>query len=265
MTQSVSKLHQSPWNPSPSRVLKIGQFLCCLHCCTESCNLCWWMISKLSLHRLLPPWIRGSAPLILRYLDSFVLLIHLFEKYRSIFTFHFIVYFNSLLFVCWFFILDWKILKGRPPSLYLSPFSLCLLLAHMRCLLKAWKVKLTWALNTAEQAWLISTISLSCVSVWNLCAVCLVTCLCLTLCDPIDCRLPGSSVHGILQARILEWVVIPFSRVSSWPRNWTQVSWVAGRYFTIWATRDEFCYFNLREGFLPYGKFLWLIHLLQFK
>ena len=43
--------------------------------------------------------------------------------------------------------------------------------------------------------------------------------LCPTLCDPMDCSLPGSSVHGILQARILEWVTIPFSRGSSQPRN----------------------------------------------
>ena len=42
---------------------------------------------------------------------------------------------------------------------------------------------------------------------------------CPTLCDPVDCSLPGSSVHGILQERILEWVAIPFSRVSSWPRD----------------------------------------------
>ena len=47
---------------------------------------------------------------------------------------------------------------------------------------------------------------------------------CLTLCDPMDCSLPGSSVHGILQARILEWVVIPFSRGSSWPRDRTWIS-----------------------------------------
>ena len=47
---------------------------------------------------------------------------------------------------------------------------------------------------------------------------------CLTLCDPMDCSPPGSSVHGILQARILEWVAISFSRGSSWPRDWTQVS-----------------------------------------
>ena len=61
--------------------------------------------------------------------------------------------------------------------------------------------------------------------------------LCLCPCDPVDCSLPGSSVHGISQARILEWVAIPFSRESSWPRDWTQVFCIAGRLFTIWATR----------------------------
>ena len=48
--------------------------------------------------------------------------------------------------------------------------------------------------------------------------------LCPTLCNPMDYSPPGSSVHGILQARILEWVAISFSRGSSWPRNWTHVS-----------------------------------------
>ena len=62
---------------------------------------------------------------------------------------------------------------------------------------------------------------------------------CLTLCDPMDCSLPSSSVHGILQARILEWVAIPFSRESSWPRERTQVSWIVGIFFTVWATRAE--------------------------
>ena len=47
---------------------------------------------------------------------------------------------------------------------------------------------------------------------------------CLTLCDPVDCSPPGSSVHGILQARILEWVAIPFSRGFSWPRDQTHIS-----------------------------------------
>ena len=58
------------------------------------------------------------------------------------------------------------------------------------------------------------------------------------LCDPTDCSLPGSTVHGILQARILEWVAISFSRRSSWPRDWTWVSRIVGRCFTIWATRE---------------------------
>ena len=55
---------------------------------------------------------------------------------------------------------------------------------------------------------------------------------CPTLCDPMDCRLPGSSVHGIFQARILEWVAISFSRGSSWPRDQTWVSHIVGRHFT---------------------------------
>ena len=48
--------------------------------------------------------------------------------------------------------------------------------------------------------------------------------LCPTLCNPMDCSLPGSSVHGILQAKILEWVSVPFSKESSQPRDQTQVS-----------------------------------------
>ena len=61
---------------------------------------------------------------------------------------------------------------------------------------------------------------------------------CPTPCDPMDCNLPGSSICGILQARILEWVAISFSRRSSQPRDQTQVSCITGRRFTIWATRD---------------------------
>ena len=102
--------------------------------------------------------------------------------------------------------------------------------------------------------------------------------LCLTLCDPMDCSPPGSFVHGILQARILEWIAIPSSRGSSqprdltqslpyctwilyglshqespgileWvaypfssgsspPRNWTCISCIMGEFFTNWATRE---------------------------
>ena len=60
-----------------------------------------------------------------------------------------------------------------------------------------------------------------------------------TLCDPVDCSLPGSSLHGILQARVLEWVAISFSRGSSQPRDQTQVSRIVGRCFNLWAMRAE--------------------------
>ena len=62
--------------------------------------------------------------------------------------------------------------------------------------------------------------------------------LCPTLCDPMDSSLPGSAIHGIFQARILEWTAISFSRGSSRPRDWTLVSCIADRCFTVWATRE---------------------------
>ena len=60
--------------------------------------------------------------------------------------------------------------------------------------------------------------------------------LCLTLCDPVDCSPPGSSIHGILQARILEWAAISSSRGSSQPRDWTRVSSIGRRILHCWAT-----------------------------
>ena len=68
---------------------------------------------------------------------------------------------------------------------------------------------------------------------------------CLTLCSPLDCSPPGSSIHGILQARILEWVAISFSRGSSQPRNRTQVSCIAGRFFTYWAMQEAYIFIYL--------------------
>ena len=75
------------------------------------------------------------------------------------------------------------------------------------------------------------------------CSVCLCVCACSiarscpTLCNPLDCSLSGFSVHGIFQASILQWVAISYSRGSSWPKAWTQVSCIVSRFFTFWATR----------------------------
>ena len=73
-------------------------------------------------------------------------------------------------------------------------------------------------MSSPQQSWEKSNIT-----DYNMCAY-LVAKWCLTLCDPMDCSLPGSSVHGIFQARILEWVAIPYSRASSRPRGWTHFS-----------------------------------------
>ena len=70
----------------------------------------------------------------------------------------------------------------------------------------------------------------------------------------MDCSLPGSSLHGILQARVLEWVVISFSKGSSRPRDQTRVSWIPGKRFNLWATREAdplkrpWCWERLRAG-----------------
>ena len=83
-------------------------------------------------------------------------------------------------------------------------------------------------------------------SLWVCMCLCVNMCVCqslslVRLCDPIDCSPPASPVHGILQARILEWVVIPFSRGSSLPRNWNQISCIGGRFFTFWDTKEALC------------------------
>ena len=72
---------------------------------------------------------------------------------------------------------------------------------------------------------------------------------CPTLCDPMDCSLPGSSVHRIFQARVLEWVAISFSRGSSQPRDRTHT---ADRRFTVWATREA-PFLSLASEFFRYS------------
>ena len=74
-----------------------------------------------------------------------------------------------------------------------------------------------------------------------------VTQLCLTLCDPMDCGLPGYSVHGILQTRVLKWVAIPFSKGSSQFKDWTWVSCNAGGFFFnhLSHQRNSFIYLDI--------------------
>ena len=90
----------------------------------------------------------------------------------------------------------------------------------------------------------------------------LVAQLCLTLCDPTEC----SSVHGILQTKILEWVAIPFSKGSSQPRDWTRADYITGRFFTLWATREAQSFtrskWNTVKG--EYSFFLFCFFLLWF-
>ena len=68
---------------------------------------------------------------------------------------------------------------------------------------------------------------------WHSCCCCLVTKLCLTLCNPMDYSPLGSSVHDILQARILEWVAISFSKGSCWPRDRIHIACIAGRFLPL--------------------------------
>ena len=90
---------------------------------------------------------------------------------------------------------------------------------------------------------------------------CLVTQTCLTLCDPVGCILPVSSVRGILQARILKWVPYPFYKGSSQLRDQTWVSCITGRFFTIWAIREPLVpQFKIQYlSFYRHHKYLFII------
>ena len=106
----------------------------------------------------------------------------------------------------------------------------------------AGSLSLTWILyaGTPQSSILSNLFSTSTFSVRARACVCVCVCVCVsqscpTLCDPMDCSPPHSSIQGILQARILEWVAIPFSKGSSQPRDRTRVSCIAGGFFTAWA------------------------------
>ena len=96
---------------------------------------------------------------------------------------------------------------------------------------------------------------------------------CPTLCNPMDCTLPGSSVRGIFQAIVLEWIAISFSRGSSQTRDWTLVSHIVDRRFTVWATREYLhnellsnCFYNFSHpayGTVIVSKFWDLSHFIR--
>ena len=72
----------------------------------------------------------------------------------------------------------------------------------------------------------------------------------------MDCSLPDSSVHGIFQAILLEWMAISFSSGSSWPKDWTQVSCIVDRRFTVWATGEVLLVDGIVQSFDVFASFL---------
>ena len=91
-------------------------------------------------------------------------------------------------------------------------------------------------------------------------SISLVAQLCPTLCKPMDYSLPGSSIHGIFQARVLEWTAIFFSRGSYRPRDQARVSHIVGRGFTVWATKKyihicsvQFSHSVISDSLQPHG------------
>ena len=96
--------------------------------------------------------------------------------------------------------------------------------------------------------------------VLSVCVYVLVIQSCPTPCYPMDCGPPGSSIHGMFQARILGWIAISSSRGSSQPRDWIWVSRFAGRFFTTWATREPLMYWVIghKKNRLLVGGFVFI-------
>ena len=111
---------------------------------------------------------------------------------------------------------------GSPTLLYAPTADLFLLLNNKYR--QTWEVLRTWFQTTAMKYWHQACLLEHVQSCW-------------TLCDPMDCSPPGSPVHGIFPARILEWVTIPFSRGSSWLRDHTCISCTGSQVLYRWATR----------------------------
>ena len=110
-----------------------------------------------------------------------------------------------------------------------------------------------WQIN-----WIFKRIKNAQYNVWNMCARVLITQLCLTLCNPMDGSPPGSSVHEIFQAGILEWVAMPSSRGSSQLRDWTWVSCISGtdRWILYYCATQEAPLEHRRHSILEIYYFL---------
>ena len=98
-----------------------------------------------------------------------------------------------------------------------------------------WATELNWEIRVYSLSYCLCGAQQIFIKYFIFCVFCVSDSACLILCDTINCSLPHSSIHGVLQARILEWIAMPFSRGSSWPRDQTQVSCIADRFFTTWA------------------------------
>ena len=105
-----------------------------------------------------------------------------------------------------------------------------------------WNCKGPWMATTKnwEQTWKtsLSDFKTYCLGILNMTKVKVKSLSHVRLCDPMECSLSDSSVHGIFQARVLVWVAFSFSRGSSQPRDQTLVSFTVSRRFTVWATRE---------------------------
>ena len=122
----------------------------------------------------------------------------------------------------------------RPPFIvFIFPLSCCWVNSNSptKSRVSSWGQELYWSRRCGHSPW--PTLPGDHLKVKGLVAL-----PCQTLWGPMDYSPPGSSIHGIFQAKILGWVAIPFSRGSSRPRGRTWVSHITGRFFTIWTNRE---------------------------
>ena len=138
---------------------------------------------------------------------------------------------------------DQKLGFFLPRNVRLFIFKILINIIHHIIRIK-WKNHMTDSVDTGKAVYkiqylfIIKTLSILGIKENSAWCVCVLSQSCPTLCSP-----PGSSVHGILQARILEWVAMPFPRGSSWPRDWTHVSWVVctGRWVLYHYRHQKSC------------------------